>query len=142
RAVAAEAELFSSMPALTDPVRAVDQIFAAGLGVAVAPGWLLISSHAGGTVTGPDLVWGDRGQHPFWGAVWSASPGNGKGEVDPAVTFTPGEPRTVSEGPLERVLQPQQWPSGSSLESEFRIALESGNHQRIRRLLRGYAGWI
>lgn len=143
RAVAAQNELFATAPALADPTQLVDSIFEAGLGPAMAPAWLLVAHR--GTATGTatsTMAWSDGEHQPFWSAAWTMDEATIDVGRSGSGTGVPITSRVAMEGPLERAIDAQPWPCGPSVESLFRTALESGNHKRIRHLVRTYSDWV
>ncbi|MFW6597140.1 hypothetical protein ACQBAU_05570 [Propionibacteriaceae bacterium Y2011] len=143
RAVAAQVESYSARAALLDPGNSVDRLFEAGLAQELAPSWLVVAHRGAAPLPigdRPDaLYFRDHQGTPVWRTVWHV---DGSTEDTDQLIMVPTARREVNEGRLARNIEPQPIAVGLSLESVLREALASGNHARIRRVIRSYAGWL
>jgi hypothetical protein len=139
RAVAAHAAVLSAStaPALTDRRTGIDDVFAAGLAMELAPGWVLVLGHASpGTHGLPSCVAAETVTPPALSRLIVLDADGRLEEPLPAVTAA----LPVTGAAVTRSGRLPE--AGATLESAVSRALGRGDSDTARDLLGTYAAWL
>lgn len=137
------AHAYSDQPVLVEPVGYATRMLEAGLGFQLAAGWLAIAGRGDALqFDAPDIVHCESGMAYQWARVTTVGVGE-NAKVEVKVAWANGSTDVeVSEGDIQRTIQPVNQESGVLLQDELREACAGGRHEPIRDLIRRYYAWL
>ncbi|XVX19319.1 hypothetical protein ACQP1U_13495 [Actinomycetota bacterium] len=129
--------VYADRPLLGDPADLLDRTLESGLGLELAPGWLVWAARSQEAAV-PDIAlsWGESEQSPW--AQRHVVARSGEHQVS---WLGAGAPDTVGDG-LRRDLMGAPVPAGELLEVLLRRECAARSHVGIRRLVVRYAEWV